>query len=135
MSDELQNLPYSATSLSILARILFMYLLYKNKSTNTLSLIFCLLNICSSSIWIYYSTNNNDLPMIVRSSSELFLITLSAAYITRNKILLLKSKPEAPTIAKELPEGILIPLISRFKDLLSSYWNFTLEITTCGLKS
>ena len=94
------DLPYSATSLSILARILFMYLLYKNKSTNTLSLIFCLLNICSSSIWIYYSTNKNDLPMIVRSSSELFLITLSAAYITRNKIILFKSKPESQTIAK-----------------------------------
>lgn len=86
------DLPYSATSLSIVARILFMYLLYKNKSTNTLSLIFCILNICSSSIWIYYSTNNNDLPMIIRSSSELFLISLSAAYITRNKILLSKSK-------------------------------------------
>jgi hypothetical protein len=100
MSDDLQNLPYSATSLSILARILFMYLIYKNKSTNTLSLIFCLLNICSSSIWIYYSTNQNDLPMIVRSSSELFLISISAAYITRNKIILLKSKKEAPTIAK-----------------------------------
>jgi hypothetical protein len=38
--------------------------------------------------------------MIVRSSSELFLISLSAAYITRNKIILLKSKPEEPTIAK-----------------------------------
>jgi hypothetical protein len=100
MRDDLQNLPYSATSLSILARILFMYLLYKNKSTNTLSLIFCLLNICSSSIWIYYSTNHNDLPMIVRSSSELFLISLSAAYITRNKIILLKSRPEAETISK-----------------------------------
>ncbi len=65
-----------------------MFLLYKNKSTNTLSLIFCLLNICSSSIWIYYSTNNNDLPMIVRSSSEFVLITLSAGYIIRNKIIL-----------------------------------------------
>uniref|UniRef100_A0A6C0BST5 Uncharacterized protein n=1 Tax=viral metagenome TaxID=1070528 RepID=A0A6C0BST5_9ZZZZ len=93
-----EDLPYSATSLSIVARILFMYLLYKNKSTNTLSLIFCLLNICSSSIWICYSTNNNDLPMIIRSSSELFLITLSAAYIIKNKINLLKHSSD-----KQLP--------------------------------
>lgn len=93
------NLPYSATSLSIIGRILFMYLLYKNKSTNTLSLIFCILNICSSSIWIYYSTNTNDLPMIVRSSSELVLITLSAAYIIWNKINV--TKPNTlPTIVK-----------------------------------
>lgn len=90
------DLPYSATSLSIVARILFMYLLYKNKSTNTLSLIFCILNICSSSIWIYYSTNNNDFPMIIRSSSELFLITLSAAYIIKNKINVLKHHNDNP---------------------------------------
>jgi len=38
--------------------------------------------------------------MIVRSSSELFLITLSAAYITRNKIILFKSKQESLPIAK-----------------------------------
>jgi len=93
------ELPYSATSISIIARILFMFLLYKNKSTNTLSLIFCLLNICSSSIWIYYSTNNNDLPMIVRSSSEFVLITLSAGYIIRNKIILKRTQDSLP-IAK-----------------------------------
>lgn len=93
------DLPYSATSLSIIGRVLFMYLLYKNKSTNTLSLIFCILNICSSSIWIYYSTNNNDLPMIVRSSSELVLITLSAAYIIWNKINATKHNT-LPTIVK-----------------------------------
>jgi hypothetical protein len=94
------DLPYSATTLSIIARVLFMYLLYKNKSTNTLSLIFCLLNICSSSIWIYYSTNKDDLPMIIRSSSELCLITLSAAYIIRNKIILSETSKLALPISK-----------------------------------
>jgi hypothetical protein len=102
MSGKLENLPYSATSLSIIARILFMYLLYKNKSTNTLSLIFCVLNICSSSIWIYYSTNQNDLPMIVRSSSELFLISLSAGYIIRNKIILTRKQSELPITKIEI---------------------------------
>lgn len=93
MSDEL---PYSATSVSIIARILFMFLIYKNKSTNTLSLIFCLLNICSSSMWIYHSTNNNDLPMTIRSSLDLFLITLSALYIIRNKVVLKETNNPSP---------------------------------------
>jgi len=80
------ELPYTATSLSVLGRLIFMFLLYKNKSTNSLSLIFCLLNICSSSMWIYYSVNINDLPMIIRSSAELSLLSISAVYIIWNKL-------------------------------------------------
>jgi uncharacterized protein with PQ loop repeat len=59
-----------------------MFLLYKNKSTNSLSLIFCVLNICSSSMWIFYSVKQNDKPMIIRSSTE-----LSSIYIIRNKFI------------------------------------------------
>jgi len=80
------ELPYTATSLSVFARLIFMYLLYKNKSTNSLSLTFCILNICSSSMWIYYSINMNDLPMIVRSSTELSLLSISTVYIIWNKL-------------------------------------------------
>lgn len=64
-----------------------MFLLYKNKSTNSLSLTFCLLSIISSSMWIYYSSKNNDLPMIVRSSIELALLSISSVYIVRNKLI------------------------------------------------
>ena len=78
---------YSATFISISARFIFMYLLYKNKSTNSLSLIFCIISICSSSMWIYYSIINNDLPMIVRSSTELTLLSISSIYIIRNKLI------------------------------------------------
>ena len=80
------ELPYTATSLSVFARLIFMFLLYKNKSTNSLSLVFCILNICSSSMWIYYSVNMNDLPMIVRSSAELSLLSISSVYIIWNKL-------------------------------------------------
>jgi hypothetical protein len=62
-----------------------MFLLYKNKSTNIFSLIFCILNIFSSSMWIYYSIQMNDTPMITRSSTEFFLLSISAIYIIRNK--------------------------------------------------
>jgi uncharacterized protein with PQ loop repeat len=78
-------LPYVATSLSVLARLMFMFLLYQNKSQNSISLAFCLLNTCSSSMWIYYSVATDDLPLIVRSSTEVALLLISAAYIARNK--------------------------------------------------
>jgi uncharacterized protein with PQ loop repeat len=83
---DIRSLPYSATSLSVFARFIFMFLLYKNKSTNSLSLTFCLLNIVSSSLWIYYSYQTRDLPMIVRSAAELGLLSASSVYIIRNKI-------------------------------------------------
>lgn len=85
-SEELRIIPYTATSLSVVGRFIFMFLLYKNKSTNSLSLIFCILSIFSSGMWIYYSVQSNDTPMIVRSSVEISLLTLSAMYIIRNKV-------------------------------------------------
>jgi lipid-A-disaccharide synthase-like uncharacterized protein len=87
MNDsDLRIIPYTATSLSIVGRFIFMFLLYKNKSTNSLSLLFCILSIFSSSMWIYYSLQLNDIPMILRSSTELSLLTLSSFYIIRNKV-------------------------------------------------
>ena len=83
--NELKVLPYTATSLSVIGRFIFMFLLYKNKSTNSLSLLFCFLSICSSGMWIYYSVEKEDTPMIFRSSTEITLITFSALYILRNK--------------------------------------------------
>ena len=85
--NDLKIIPYTATSLSVVGRIIFMFLLYRNKSTNSLSLICCILSICSSSMWIYYSIKVNDLQMIVRSSFEITFLSLSAIYIIRNKIL------------------------------------------------
>ena len=83
--SNLKIIPYTATSISVIGRFIFMFLLYKNKSTNSLSLLFCILSIFSSSMWIYYSIQLNDLPMIFRSSIEITLLTISAIYIIRNK--------------------------------------------------
>ena len=88
-SDPLQTLkviPYTATSLSVVGRFIFMFLLYKNKSTNSLSLLFCILSIISSSMWIYYSVQMNDTPLVMRSSTEITLLFLSAMYIIKNKV-------------------------------------------------
>jgi uncharacterized protein with PQ loop repeat len=86
MSHENEELPYTAISISIIARLIFMYLLYTKRSTNNLSLLFCILNICSSSMWVYYSSLEHDRPLIIRSSTEIVLLTCSAIYIIRNKI-------------------------------------------------
>lgn len=85
-NQSLKVIPYTATSLSVLGRFIFMFLLYKNKSTNSLSLLFCFLSIISSSMWIYYSVQMNDTPLVVRSSTEITLLFLSALYIIKNKI-------------------------------------------------
>ena len=84
--QSLKVIPYTATSLSVLGRFIFMFLLYNNKSTNSLSLLFCLLSIISSSMWIYYSVQMNDTPLVVRSSTEITLLFLSAMYIIKNKV-------------------------------------------------
>ena len=84
---DLKVIPYTATSLSVVGRFIFMFLLYRNKSTNSLSLLFCILSIISSSMWMYYSIELNDLPMILRSSIEISLLTISSIYIIRNKVI------------------------------------------------
>ena len=85
-NEELNFLPYTATSISVVGRFIFMFLLYKNKSTNSLSLLFCILSISSSGMWLYYSITNKDMPMITRSSIEIFLLIISSIYIIKNKI-------------------------------------------------
>jgi len=85
-SQQLDFLPYTATSISVVGRFIFMLLLYKNKSTNSLSLICCILSFSSSGLWLYYSITNKDMPMITRSSVEILLLTISSIYIIKNKI-------------------------------------------------
>jgi lipid-A-disaccharide synthase-like uncharacterized protein len=77
--------PYTAITVSILARFIFFYLLYKNKSQNSYSLAFCVLNIGSSSLWVVYSLRMGDLAMVARSGVEIGLLFLSSAYILHNK--------------------------------------------------
>jgi lipid-A-disaccharide synthase-like uncharacterized protein len=78
-------LPYSAVSFSIVARFIFMYLLYTKKSTNIYSLMFCGLSILSSSIWIPYGLLVDDTPIIVRSAVEILLLSVSGLYIIQNR--------------------------------------------------
>ena len=82
----LMSLPYTAVSLSIIARFIFMYLLYTKRSTNVYSLAFCYLSVLSSSLWIPYGVMKEDIPIIVRSSIEMGLLSVSAIYIHWNRV-------------------------------------------------
>jgi lipid-A-disaccharide synthase-like uncharacterized protein len=81
----LMSLPYTAVSLSIIARFIFMYLLYTKRSTNVYSLAFCYLSVLSSSLWVPYGVMKEDIPIIVRSSIEMGLLSVSAIYIHWNR--------------------------------------------------
>jgi hypothetical protein len=85
MNNELL-IAYSATAISISGRFIFMYLLYTKKSTNPYSLIFSIINMISSSLWVSYSQMISDIPLLVRGSSDLLLFSVSAIYIIRNRL-------------------------------------------------
>jgi len=76
---------YSATGISISGRFIFMYLLYNKKSTNPYSLVFSIMNIVSSSLWIVYGQMKSDTPLFVRGSSDLVLFSISTLYILYNR--------------------------------------------------
>jgi len=82
---ELVVLPTTAVVFSVVARFIFMYLLYTKQSTNVYSLAFCGLSVISSSIWIPYGILVNDTAIIVRSGVEILLLSLSGLYIIRNR--------------------------------------------------
>lgn len=86
MSELILLMPYTAVSLSIIARFIFMYLLYTKRSTNIYSLTFCYLSVLSSSFWIPYGVIVEDTPIVVRSSIEIGLLGLSAIYIHWNRM-------------------------------------------------
>jgi len=85
MTSEL-IIAYSATVISISARFIFMYLLYTKKSTNPLSLIFSIMNMISSSLWITYSQMVSETPLFVRGTSDLILFSISTGYIIYNRM-------------------------------------------------
>jgi len=77
---------YSPTAISISGRFIFMYLLYTKKSTNPYSLIFSIMNMISSSLWVTYSQSILDMPLLIRGSSDLVLFFISTVYILYNRI-------------------------------------------------
>ena len=98
MTNEL-IIAYSATIISLSGRFIFMYLLYTKKSTNIYSLLFSIMNIVSSSLWITYSNFISDMPLLIRGSSDLILFSISTLYIIYNRLEINKIQNE--TVIKE----------------------------------
>ncbi len=95
MPNELA-IAYIATGISITGRCIFMYLLYTKKSTNPYSLVFSILNMVSSSMWITYSQMKSDTPLLIRGSCDLLLFSISTAYITSNRMKINKIEQGEP---------------------------------------
>lgn len=96
MTNEL-IIAYSAISISVSGRFIFMYLLYTKKSTNVYSLIFSIMNMVSSSLWITYSQTIIDMPLLIRSSCDLILFSISTLYIIHNRLRINKTHPNSIT--------------------------------------
>jgi uncharacterized protein with PQ loop repeat len=97
MTNELV-IAYSATIISVSGRFIFMYLLYTKKSTNPYSLIFSIMNMVSSSLWIQYSQMRMDMPLLIRGSSDLLLFSISTAYIIYNRLEMKKIQTNNPAL-------------------------------------
>lgn len=95
MPNELA-IAYIATGISISGRCIFMYLLYTKKSTNPYSLVFSILNMVSSSMWITYSQMKSDTPLMIRGSCDLLLFSISTAYIMSNRLKINKIEQGEP---------------------------------------
>jgi len=104
MTNELA-IAYSATVISISARFIFMYLLYTKKSTNPLSLIFAIMNIVSSSLWITYSQMVSETPLFIRGTSDLILFSISTGYIIHNRMEIKLPSDDILLLAYEMVKG------------------------------
>jgi uncharacterized protein with PQ loop repeat len=85
---------YLAISISIVGRFIFMYLLYSKKSTNKYSLVFSIINMGSSSLWIVYGQMKKDIPLLVRGSTDFILFSMSTVYIISNILKINKIQQE-----------------------------------------
>jgi hypothetical protein len=75
-----------ATGFSILSRIIFMYLIWVNKSKNTISLLFSASSVMSGCCWLYVFWQANNTLLLIRTSVELTTSVASGMYIIKNKL-------------------------------------------------
>jgi lipid-A-disaccharide synthase-like uncharacterized protein len=78
-------IPIIATIMSILSRFIFIYLIYKNRSKNSISLLFSITSLISGSLWLFYFIMNENNLLMVRTIVELLSSFFSCLYIIYNK--------------------------------------------------
>jgi len=80
----LTNLVYIGTSLSILSRLCFGVVLWRNKSRNRISLAICVINIASNAFWMPYALETHTRPVLIRSAADMIISIFCGAFIVRN---------------------------------------------------
>ena len=84
-------------------------ILYSKKSVNLYSLLFSMINMISSSLWITYSQMKTDTPLLIRGVSDLFLFTISSIYILSNRVKLNKLNKNQINDTTEINDTRQIP--------------------------
>lgn len=86
MLDEkcMNRIVFIGASFSILSRLGFGVVIYRNKSRNSISLSICILNIVSNSFWIPYAIQSKSSPLFVRSVADIIISFISMLYIANN---------------------------------------------------
>jgi hypothetical protein len=79
------NCVYGGISFSILSRVVFIILLYINKSQKILSCTVCGLNVVSNSFWLPYAWSISSQPLLIRSGIDCVLSFWGMMYILYNR--------------------------------------------------
>jgi len=79
-----------AIIVSLITRLLYLYIIiHVTKANNYYSFIFTGLSICSSILWIYYSSITDNLPLLIKSIIDLIIFIIAfifIAYFIKEKI-------------------------------------------------
>lgn len=79
------NCVYGGIIFSILSRLVFIVLLYINKSQKILSCTVCGLNVVSNSFWLPYAWSISSQPLLIRSGIDCVLSFWGVVYILYNR--------------------------------------------------
>jgi branched-subunit amino acid ABC-type transport system permease component len=80
-----QRLVYIGILFSILSRLTFAVLLYRNQSRKRLSMIVCLCTVISNGFWFPYVEHLHARPLILRSIIEMVISSWGVLFILRNR--------------------------------------------------
>jgi len=92
----LTNIVFIGTTLSIASRVGFSIVIWRNKSTNPISMGICMTNVVANGFWIPYALQTRNTPILLRSVSDMIISFVSMCYILRNRGRMMH--PPAPKI-------------------------------------
>lgn len=97
------QLVYLGMSFSLTSRVLFVMILYRNKSKNRISFFVCLLNAVANAFWIPYAHTIHSPALMVRSAVDACLSSLGAIYVCHNRWFASPSQRDASRVQQGHP--------------------------------